>query len=114
MSKPRYWPVAYPLAITSLCVAPHQYFLKHWVALFEAGHSKLKVRVFNMVTLGRGLISTIVLGKALSNTGHEWHDAPPLDISVSLPRAGLDNYLKARLNDEAFLPGQPTHHYALR
>ena len=43
MSKPRYWHVAYPLAITSLCVAPHQFFLRHWTALFEAGLSKLKV-----------------------------------------------------------------------
>ncbi|RDB30372.1 Cell morphogenesis protein PAG1 [Hypsizygus marmoreus] len=42
MSKPRYWPVAFPLAITSLCVAPQSYFLKHWVACFEAACSKLK------------------------------------------------------------------------
>lgn len=43
MSKPRYWHVAYPLAVTALCVAPHQFFLKHWMACFEYGTSKLKV-----------------------------------------------------------------------
>jgi hypothetical protein len=43
MTKPRYWHVAYPLLITSLCIAPHQFFLKHWNAAFEAGLSKLKV-----------------------------------------------------------------------
>ncbi|KAG6879009.1 hypothetical protein C0992_005899 [Termitomyces sp. T32_za158] len=42
MSKPRYWPVAFPLAITSLCVAPQAYFLKNWVPCFEAACSKLK------------------------------------------------------------------------
>jgi furry protein family len=42
-SKARYWHVAYPLVITSICVAPHDYFLKHWMACFEAGVGKLKV-----------------------------------------------------------------------
>ncbi|KAG0694575.1 cell morphogenesis C-terminal-domain-containing protein [Suillus ampliporus] len=42
MSKPRYWHVAYPLAVTSLCVAPHQYFLRNWTACFEYGLSKMK------------------------------------------------------------------------
>jgi hypothetical protein len=45
MSKPRYWHVAYPLVVTSLCVAPQDYFLKNWVSCFEAGLTKLKVRV---------------------------------------------------------------------
>lgn len=43
MSKPRYWHVAYPLAVTALCVAPHQFFLKNWMGCFEYGISKLKV-----------------------------------------------------------------------
>lgn len=47
MSKPRYWPVAFPLAITSLCVAPQSYFLKHWMLCFEAACSKLKVPIFS-------------------------------------------------------------------
>lgn len=43
VSKPRYWLVAYPLYITSLCVAPLEHFQQNWVACFEAGISKLKV-----------------------------------------------------------------------
>jgi len=42
-SKPRYWNVAYPLVITSLCVAPEAYFKKHWINCFEVSLSKLKV-----------------------------------------------------------------------
>ncbi|KAG1793358.1 cell morphogenesis protein N-terminal, partial [Suillus plorans] len=45
MSKPRYWHIAYPLAVTSLCVAPHQYFLCNWTACFEYGLSKMKVQI---------------------------------------------------------------------
>lgn len=43
MVKPRYWQVAYPLAVTALCVAPTDFFLRNWYACFEAGLSKLKV-----------------------------------------------------------------------
>lgn len=42
MGKPRYWQAAYPLAVTTLCVAPHQFFLKAWTACFEYGIGKLK------------------------------------------------------------------------
>lgn len=45
VSKPRYWHAAYPLYITSLCVAPLEYFQQNWVASFEAGLSKLKVGI---------------------------------------------------------------------
>ncbi|TFK49459.1 hypothetical protein OE88DRAFT_1737075 [Heliocybe sulcata] len=41
-SKPRYWHAAYPLLITSLCVAPQDYFLRNWMPCFEAGLAKLK------------------------------------------------------------------------
>ena len=44
MSKPRYWQVAFPLVIISLCVAPQSYFLKHWQSCFEHALSKLKVK----------------------------------------------------------------------
>ncbi|KAF8962300.1 cell morphogenesis N-terminal-domain-containing protein [Flammula alnicola] len=47
MSK-RYWQVAFPLAITALCVAPQAYFLKHWQPFFENSISKLKT-----ISLGR-------------------------------------------------------------
>ena len=43
VSKPRYWLVAYPLYITSLCVAPLEYFQQNWVACLESGLGKLKV-----------------------------------------------------------------------
>ena len=43
MSKPRYWQVAYPLVVTALCVAPHEFFMKNWVSCFEVGLVKLKV-----------------------------------------------------------------------
>ncbi|KAJ3514095.1 hypothetical protein NLJ89_g2574 [Agrocybe chaxingu] len=46
MSKPRYWQAAFPLAITSLCVAPQTYFLKHWHAFFESSISKLKEKPY--------------------------------------------------------------------
>ncbi|KAF5351214.1 hypothetical protein D9756_008427 [Leucocoprinus leucothites] len=42
MAKPRYWQAAFPLTITSLCVAPQAFFLKHWVSCFEASIAKLK------------------------------------------------------------------------
>ncbi|TDL24591.1 hypothetical protein BD410DRAFT_896782 [Rickenella mellea] len=48
MSKPRYWHVAYPLVVTSLCVAPHEYFLRHWISCFEVGLSKLKEKPFRI------------------------------------------------------------------
>ncbi|PCH44901.1 hypothetical protein WOLCODRAFT_165480 [Wolfiporia cocos MD-104 SS10] len=51
MAKPRYWHVAYPLAVTSLCVAPQEYFLKHWSTCFEAGLSKMKEKVYRVPVL---------------------------------------------------------------
>ncbi|EIW59193.1 uncharacterized protein TRAVEDRAFT_71351 [Trametes versicolor FP-101664 SS1] len=50
-TKPRYWQVAYPLAVTALCVAPHEYFLRNWSACFEAGLGKLKEKVHRMTVL---------------------------------------------------------------
>ena len=44
MTKPRYWQVAFPLVIISLCVAPQSYFLKHWQSVLELAISKLKVK----------------------------------------------------------------------
>ncbi|KAL4073646.1 cell morphogenesis N-terminal-domain-containing protein [Scleroderma citrinum] len=42
VGKPRYWHAAYPLAVTVLCVAPHQFFLKTWVSCLEYSIGKLK------------------------------------------------------------------------
>ncbi|KAI0667579.1 cell morphogenesis N-terminal-domain-containing protein [Trametes maxima] len=50
-TKPRYWHVAYPLAVTALCVAPHEFFLRNWSACFEAGLSKLKEKVHRITVL---------------------------------------------------------------
>ncbi|EKM56941.1 uncharacterized protein PHACADRAFT_172641 [Phanerochaete carnosa HHB-10118-sp] len=41
-NKPRYWDVAYPLAVISLCVAPREYFLRHWQGFVDASLNKLK------------------------------------------------------------------------
>lgn len=41
-TKPRYWQVAFPLAIVSLCVAPRDYFQRNWQACLESSLSKLK------------------------------------------------------------------------
>ncbi|KAJ7063490.1 cell morphogenesis N-terminal-domain-containing protein [Mycena amicta] len=48
MSKPRYWNVAFPLVITSLCVAPQAYFLKNWVPCFEIALSKIKEKPYRI------------------------------------------------------------------
>ncbi|KAG1841892.1 cell morphogenesis N-terminal-domain-containing protein [Suillus tomentosus] len=58
MSKPRYWHIAYPLAITSLCVAPHQYFLRNWTACFEYGLSKMKEKIHRIPVLN-GIVRLI-------------------------------------------------------
>ncbi|KAI0938631.1 hypothetical protein AcV5_000269 [Taiwanofungus camphoratus] len=51
MGKPRYWHVAYPLAVTTLCVAPHEFFLRNWNVCFEAGLSKMKEKMFRIPVL---------------------------------------------------------------
>ncbi|KAJ6497024.1 cell morphogenesis N-terminal-domain-containing protein [Mycena vitilis] len=48
MTKPRYWHVAFPLVITSLCVAPQAYFLKNWVPCFEVALSKVKEKPYRI------------------------------------------------------------------
>ncbi|KZT70488.1 hypothetical protein DAEQUDRAFT_764653 [Daedalea quercina L-15889] len=51
MSKPRYWHVAYPLAVTALCVAPQDFFAKNWSMCLEAGLGKLKERMYRTQVL---------------------------------------------------------------
>ncbi|KAF7304959.1 hypothetical protein MKEN_01210500 [Mycena kentingensis (nom. inval.)] len=48
MSKPRYWTVAFPLVITSLCAAPQTYFLKNWIPCFEMALSKVKEKPYRI------------------------------------------------------------------
>ncbi|KAG6334469.1 hypothetical protein ID866_4617 [Astraeus odoratus] len=58
MGKPRYWHAAYPLAVTALCVASHQYFLKTWSACFEYGIGKLKDKP-NRIPVMNGMMRLI-------------------------------------------------------
>ncbi|KZT36733.1 hypothetical protein SISSUDRAFT_926525 [Sistotremastrum suecicum HHB10207 ss-3] len=51
MTKRGYWNVAYPLAVTTLCVAPHEYFLRHWIWCIEAGVPKLKEKTHRTLVM---------------------------------------------------------------
>ena len=51
MMNKRYWQIAFPLAITSLCVAPQAYFLKHWHGFFESSIPKMKVQFYRCCLL---------------------------------------------------------------
>ncbi|KAG8937043.1 Cell morphogenesis protein PAG1 [Tulasnella sp. 419] len=51
MTKPRYWPAAYPLAITSICVAPQDVFLKNWLSCIELSVAKLKEKSQRIVAI---------------------------------------------------------------
>ncbi|CAK5277635.1 unnamed protein product [Mycena citricolor] len=51
MSKPRYWHAAFPLVITSLCIAPQAYFLKNWVSCFETSLPRLKEKGYRTAVL---------------------------------------------------------------
>ncbi|THU94717.1 hypothetical protein K435DRAFT_966750 [Dendrothele bispora CBS 962.96] len=50
-AKPRYWNTAYPLMITSLCVAPEVYFKKHWIVCWEGSLAKMKEKSLRTPTL---------------------------------------------------------------
>ncbi|KAG9006543.1 Cell morphogenesis protein PAG1 [Tulasnella sp. JGI-2019a] len=52
MSKPQYWSVAYPLAVTLLCVAPHEYFQRNWIPCVEASTRKMKEKAHRQIALG--------------------------------------------------------------
>ncbi|KAI5120892.1 hypothetical protein M0805_002992 [Coniferiporia weirii] len=81
MNKPRYWQVAYPLVVTSLCVAPQEYFLKNWIACFEAGLSKLKEKPFRLVVMN-GIVRLV------------WTYLYRCRESISTSTTRLDNILK--------------------
>lgn len=81
MGKPRYWQVAFPLAITSLCVAPQSYFLKHWTACFEAACSKLKEKPYRTAIMN-GILRLI------------WTYLYRCQESVPTTSSKLDNLLK--------------------
>lgn len=94
MAKPRYWHVAYPLAVTALCVAPQEYFLRNWVACFEAGLGKLKVGRTPVLKLYDS--HKAITGEDLSSPCLEWYDAAPLDVFIPLSRASVHILRQAR------------------
>ena len=101
-TKPRYWSVAYPLLITSLCVAPHQFFLKNWSTAFEIGLVKLKVRRRTIVFLT--VLTVLSLGETFSCPSHEWNGALVLDIPVSMPGVDVNNDDEIRITTQTLLP----------
>ena len=112
MAKPRYWHVAYPLAVTSLCVAPQEFFLRNWVACFEAGLGKLKVNTMNapMKTISHGDIT----GEDLSSPRLKWYDATTVDIFISLPRTSIYILRQARHHIQADFSLEPPRGYRTR
>ncbi|QRV82182.1 cell morphogenesis protein PAG1 [Ceratobasidium sp. AG-Ba] len=42
LAKPRYFGVAYPLAISALCVAPQDFFAKNWIPCIDLSIAKMK------------------------------------------------------------------------
>ncbi|KAL1411204.1 Cell morphogenesis protein PAG1 [Vanrija albida] len=43
-SKPRYWPIAFPLVVVALCVSPREVFMEHWQGCIDNIASKSKDR----------------------------------------------------------------------
>ena len=87
--KVRNWKVAFPLAITSLCVAPQSYFLKHWQSFFEGSVPKLKVGFY---VLHSGVDLIFFAGPIDQGDDTEWPTATTMDVSLSLPGVCLDNH----------------------
>ncbi|KAG9125716.1 Cell morphogenesis protein PAG1 [Ceratobasidium sp. 392] len=59
LSKPRYFGVAYPLAITALCVAPQDFFAKHWMPCIEQSVTKMKQEKQARVMCLNGIVRII-------------------------------------------------------
>ena len=105
MAKPRYWHVAYPLAVTALCVAPHEFFLRNWYTCFEAGLGKLKVRYTH--ARSETISHSYHVGEDLSSSCLEWHAAAAMDVPVSLSRAHIHSLSQTRHYIETCLPTEP-------
>lgn len=104
MSKPRYWHVAFPLVITSLCVAPQTYFLKNWVPCFEVALSKVKV----CLTVFLLSLSHPCEGKTIPDSCHERDDKIALDLLVPLSGISFNDANKAGWLVKALLPREPS------
>ncbi|KAI5888318.1 uncharacterized protein SCHCODRAFT_02636387 [Schizophyllum commune H4-8] len=57
-TKPRYWGVAYPLVVTSLCAAPQDYFRKNFSSCFETILSKVKEKS-NRIPVMNGVLRLV-------------------------------------------------------
>lgn len=79
--------MAYALVVVSLCVSPTEYFLRNWVACFEAGLNKMKVDILLHLVLC--VTEYVALGKGCPYSRYEWNDAPHLDVHVPLPRIAV-------------------------
>lgn len=90
MGKPRYWHVAYPLTVTALCVAPHQYFLKTWTACFEYSVGKLKVCIVRIAAAV--IIENAASGQASPHFSDKWDREVNLDLPLPMSRTRLDEY----------------------
>lgn len=84
MNKPRYWHVAYPLAVTALCVAPQEFFARTWNTCFEHSLGKFKV-CYDLAHDEETRPFMIHIGKDTTSTGLEWDLASRVDIFVSMP-----------------------------
>ncbi|KAF8324255.1 cell morphogenesis N-terminal-domain-containing protein [Cantharellus anzutake] len=58
-TNPKYWSTAFPLAVTALCVAPQDFFRKHWSALCDITITKLLKERFSRSMLKNGLVRVI-------------------------------------------------------
>ena len=87
--KARNWQVAFPLAITSLCVAPQTYFLKHWLSFFEASISKLKVGL-KAPNFDVDLI--FFVGTTEQGDSTQRPPTARMDLSLPLPGVCLDDH----------------------
>ncbi|KAF8755502.1 Cell morphogenesis N-terminal [Rhizoctonia solani] len=59
ITKPRYFAVAYPLVISSLCVAPQDFFAKNWMACIDLSIAKMKQEKQSRVMCLNGILRIV-------------------------------------------------------
>lgn len=117
MSKPRYWNISYPCAVTMLCVAPHDYFLRNWIPFVEMSTTKLKV--IRLPTCFFRFADTLIAGsvtsgKVSSPSGSQRHSAYRLDIPLPVSRTCIIHDDEARYSPKALLPLKVACHLPFR
>ncbi|KAF7761502.1 hypothetical protein Agabi119p4_9494 [Agaricus bisporus var. burnettii] len=98
MTKPRYWPVAFPLTITSLCIAPQDFFLKHWISCIEASMAKLKEKSSRIMVMN-GILRLI------------WTYLYRCQESPSTTAAKIDTLMKHFFHPNKISTFHPDDHY---